>query len=196
METNPSLTDGLDRLVERAMPILRRAAPGLLGALLRQRCRTSDLVQSALADAVRSFPSFTGRDEGDFVGWTMRIMERNSIDRRRRLLADKRDAGRELPDGEVALAMPARSPSPSQVAIDREALARVARALRQLPFEQRQVLQLVALRGASHAEVAARTGRSEGACRVLLARARAALLVTMARQQDDGARQQDDGSRT
>jgi RNA polymerase sigma-70 factor (ECF subfamily) len=184
-----SLTDGLDRMVERAMPILRRAAPGLMGALLRQRCRTSDLVQSALADAVRSFPQFAGQNESDFVGWTMRIMERNSIDRRRRLLADKRAVGRDAGNGDAALAaVTTKAPSPGQIAIDREALARVARALRQLPFEQRQVLQLVALRGCSHAEVAKRLERSEGACRVLLARARAALLVALARQGEDGER--------
>ncbi len=189
MDPTASLTDGLDRMVERAMPILRRAAPGLMGAMLRQRCRTSDLVQSALADAVRSFPQFVGQNESDFVGWTMRIMERNSIDRRRRLLADKRAIDRDVGDGETLLAsVTANTPSPGQIAIDREALARVARALRKLPFEQRQVLQLVALRGYSHAEVAQRLDRSEGACRVLLARARAALLVAMARQADDGAR--------
>jgi RNA polymerase sigma-70 factor (ECF subfamily) len=189
MDSTSSLTDNLDRMVERAMPILRRAAPGLMGAMLRQRCRTSDLVQSALADAVRSFPQFAGKDEADFVGWTMRIMERNSIDRRRRLLADKRSIGRDVEDGDALLAsMNANAPTPDQIAIDREALARMARALRKLPFEQRRVLQMVALRGCSHAEVAARLERSEGACRVLLARARAALLVAMARQTDDGAR--------
>ena len=73
------------------------------------------------------------------------------------------------------------------MAIDREALLRMAKALRRLPLDQRRILQLVGLRGCSHAEAARLLGRSEGACRVLLARARAALLVTMARQASHGA---------
>ena len=50
-----------------------------------------------------------------------------------------------------------------------------------LPADQRRVLQIVALRGGTHAEAAQKLERSEGACRVLLARARAALLVAMAK---------------
>ena len=176
----------LDHLVAQALPVLKRAAPALMGALLRHRCRTSDLVQSALADAIRSFPHFAGAGETEFVGWTLRIMERNSIDRQRRLLADKRSAAREI--GEPGLCeLQTAQPSPCQVAIDREALLRMAKALRRLPLDQRRILQLVGLRGCSHAEAARLLGRSEGACRVLLARARAALLVTMARQASHGA---------
>lgn len=175
-------TVAIDALLARAMPALQRAAPGLMGAVLRQRCRTSDLVQSALVDAIRSYPDFAGERDSEFVGWTLRIMERNSIDRRRRLQAEKRDAAREQAPASGQLEFAGRQPSPSQVAMDREQLLRLARALRRLPTEQRRVLQLVGWRGYSHAEVAKLLDRSEGACRVLLARARAALLVAMARQ--------------
>lgn len=177
----------LEQLLERALPTLQRAAPGLMCALLRQRCRTSDLVQSALLDAIRSFPGYGGKGESEFVGWTLRIMERNTLDRRRRLLADKRDVARER-DGSAIADAAALQGSPADAAGDREQLVRVARALRRLPDEQRRVLQLVALRGQGHAEVARTMNRSEGACRVLLARARAALLVAVARQGRDVGR--------
>src|SRR5688500_12488289 len=59
-------------LLARAAAVLRRVAPRLMGPVLRQRCRTSDLVQSALADAVASWPTFRGENESEFVGWTLR----------------------------------------------------------------------------------------------------------------------------
>lgn len=173
------------RLVDAA-PILRRVAPGLMGPVLRQRCRTSDLVQSALADALAALPSFRGERDTEFVGWTLRILEHNALDRRRRMLAERRSVDREQADDGTAPmdGRAAGGPTPSQTAIDRDELARMARAMRRLPEEQRRVLHLVALRGRSHAEAAAELGRSEGACRVLLARARANLLVCMARLAD------------
>ena len=177
----------LPHLIARATPVLRRVAPELMGAVLRQRCRTSDLVQSALAEAVAQLPSFRGDGETEFIGWTLRIMERNALDRRRRLTARKRAVDCErAEDGTRAGAVPAGGPSPSQVAIDREQLLRVAKALRRLPTDQRRVLTIVALRGGNHADAARALGRSEGACRVLLARARAALLVDLARRRGDG----------
>lgn len=154
----------------------------MLGAKLRQRCRTSDLVQSALVEAIASMPSFRGQKDSEFVGWTMRIMERNALDRQRRLMTRKRRIDREDADGDLSLQnLAAGEASPSQVAIDREELLRIAVAMRKLPDDQRRILQIVALRGGMHAEAARVLGRTVGACRVLLARARANLLVCMAK---------------
>ena len=176
----PSLE--LSKLVATATPALKRMAPRLMGAALRRRCRESDLVQSALVEAIASIPSFKGRGEDEFVGWTLRIMERNAIDRQRRLMAAKRSIKREQAEGEMGLQdLAGTQHSPSQAAVDREELLRIATAMRELPADQRRVLQIVALRGGTHAEAAQKLERSEGACRVLLARARAALLVAMAK---------------
>jgi DNA-directed RNA polymerase specialized sigma24 family protein len=54
-----------------------------------------------------------------------------------------------------------------------------------LPADQQRILQIVVLRGGSHADAARTLNRSEGACRVLLTRARAALLIALARLGDD-----------
>lgn len=179
-EAPPALE--LSKLMATATPVLRRMAPRLMGAGLRQRCRESDLVQSALVEAIASIPTFRGKSEDEFVGWTLRIMERNAIDRQRRLMAAKRSIRREQDEGEVSLQdLAAPAHSPSEAAVDREALLRIATAMRSLPADQRRVLQIVALRGGTHAEAATKLDRSEGACRVLLARARAALLVAMAK---------------
>ncbi len=174
----------LSNLVATAIPVLRRVAPGMMGSLLRERCRTSDLVQSALVEAIVSMPTFRGQKESEFVGWTMRIMEHNVLDRQRRLLTRKRRVDREQGEDIVPLqSLASKSASPSEVAINREELLRIAKAMRQLPDDQRRILQIVALRGCSHAEAARILGRSEGACRVLLGRARARLIATMARHE-------------
>ena len=172
----------LDRLVAHATPVLQKVAARMMGAALRQRCRTSDLVQSALVEAISSMPSFRGKADSEFVGWTMRIMERNALDRQRRLMTKKRRLDREEGGGDLCLqGLVADEASPSQVAINREELLRIAMAMRKLPDDQRRILVIVALRGGSHAEAARILGRTDGACRVLLARARANLLVVMAR---------------
>lgn len=175
----------LDRLVAHATPVLQKVAARMMGAALRQRCRTSDLVQSALVEAIASMPSFRGKEDSEFVGWTMRIMERNALDRQRRLMTKKRRIDREDAGGDMSLQnLVADEASPSQTAINREELLRIALAMRKLPDDQRRILQIVALQGGSHSEAARSLGRSEGACRVLLARARAHLLVAMARTED------------
>jgi len=65
--------------------------------------------------------------------------------------------------------------SPSGQAIAREEMARVEAAFDKLTEEQREVVTLAHLVGLSRAEIAAQTGRSEGAVRVLLHRALAKL---------------------
>lgn len=191
---NPTLEDALagdrqalQRLVEKLRPRLERAAPSYMGPELRRSCRTSDLVQSALLEAVESMRAFRGGSEAELVTWTVRILEHNARDRRRRLRTSKRSVDREQTGCTGIMdAAAATTPSPSQMAIEREQLVRMARAIRRLPRDQRRILQLTALRGGSHAEAASVMGRSEGACRILLARARAALLVEMAREHPDG----------
>ncbi|MEZ5967018.1 MAG: RNA polymerase sigma factor [Planctomycetota bacterium] len=192
---NPTLEDALagdgaalQRLLTKLMPKVERAAPTYMGPDLRRSCRTSDLVQSALLEAVESMKSFRGGTEAELLNWTVRILEHNARDRRRRLRTGKRDIERERAGDQCSLeTAPHDEPSPSQLAIEREQLVRMARAIRRLPRDQRRILQLTALRGSSHADAAALMARSEGACRVLLARARASLLIEMARDDVDDA---------
>jgi RNA polymerase sigma-70 factor, ECF subfamily len=161
-------------------------APRLMGPQLRQRCRTSDLVQSALVEAIASMPAFRGNSDSEFVGWTLRIMERNALDRQRRLMAKKRRIDREQAADDLSLqALAADGHSPSDHAIDREELVRIARALRLLTDDQRRIIQIVALQGGSHADAARILQRSENACRVLLARSRAALMIALAKLDRD-----------
>jgi RNA polymerase sigma factor (sigma-70 family) len=178
--TPPERSPQLEHLLECALPRLKRVAASLMCGRLRQRCSTSDLVQSAMLDAIRCYPTYAGEHESEFVGWTLRILERNTKDRLRRMRAGKRDIGRDT-EGSRFDQVAGDAAPPAVIAGDRERLTNVVRALRHLDRTQRLVLRLVAVRGYSHAEVAAFTGRSEGACRVLLTRARAALLVAIAR---------------
>lgn len=172
----------LPRLVATATPALQKVAARMMGASLRKRCRTSDLVQSALVEAIASMPLFRGKNEDEFVGWTLRIMEHNALDRQRRQMAEKRQVDREVSADQVGLHdLAGTEPSPSQVAVDREELVLIAKSMQSLSDNHRRILEIVALRGGTHAEAARTLGKSEQTCRVMLNRARAALLVEMAK---------------
>jgi RNA polymerase sigma factor (sigma-70 family) len=173
----------LQDICSRAMPHLERAARTLMGDSLRARYRTSDLVQSALVEAISQLSEFRGTDEGEFVRWTQRILTNNIRDRRRFLAMAKRATGREE---EVDLAtLLRRDQAPVAALEDREQLWLAAQAIRRLPKDQQRVLHLVVLRGLSHKAAATTLARSEEACRALLARARAALIVEVTRLQQE-----------
>lgn len=74
-----------------------------------------------------------------------------------------------------------QDPAPGAEVDDREQLLLAAQAMTRLPKDQQRVLHLVVLRGMSHKAAASALARSEDACRALLARARAALMVEVTR---------------
>jgi RNA polymerase sigma factor (sigma-70 family) len=67
--------------------------------------------------------------------------------------------------------LPAPSPSPETVAVDRDKVRRLVAALGELPERQRQILALKRLHGLSHTEICARTGLSAAAVEKNLTRA-------------------------
>jgi RNA polymerase sigma-70 factor (ECF subfamily) len=79
------------------------------------------------------------------------------------------------------------APTPSgQVAV-REELDRMERALDSLPDEYREVIVQAKIAGRSREEIAAATGRSPGAVRMLLHRAMARLAVLLDGAESEGA---------
>jgi RNA polymerase sigma-70 factor (ECF subfamily) len=170
----------LEHLCANVMPRMERLVRARLGEQLRARYRTSDFVQSTMLEVLASLTEFRGGNEAEFVRWTERILENNLLDRRRFLGMAKRHAGREEPlqDGSAFVEL---GIADADTLASREELHRVACAMVRLPKDQQRVLHLVALRGLSHRDAARELERTEDACRALLARARAALLVEIAR---------------
>lgn len=190
MTSSPS--DAVDPLIERARrgdraalevlvrehhEGLRRAATGLTGDRLRRRVNTSDLIQSTILEVMDSIQQFHGTTRGQLEHWMNRILENNVRDRAKFHATARRSVEREASGG-VELAL-AQTLSPSAQAACNEDLERVASAIQRLPDDQQRMLTLRLSKGLSHRECAEILGKSEGACRILLARAKATLVAML-----------------
>ncbi|MCA8952689.1 MAG: sigma-70 family RNA polymerase sigma factor [Planctomycetes bacterium] len=175
--------DALDRVLTAIQTRLLAAASNRLGGALRARMATSDLLQTTYVDVVRSIGEFRGDDPDTFVAWISRIMENNLRDRARFYSRQRRAAEQ---DREAPPELPATDRSPSAAAMQIENLAAVGRALAELPGDQRRIIQLRLIEGRDYDEIGALLGRSPGALRMLLSRARAALTLRLDQSNDGG----------
>jgi RNA polymerase sigma-70 factor (ECF subfamily) len=152
---------------------------------LRRRESTSDLVQSLAGDLLAELGDARFRDLAAFRAWLQRTAQNKLIDKERFHRAQRRDAGRERAalTASSAAEPPDRRASPSLQAIGRERQEILARALAELPEDQRRVVTMARLQGRTHAEIAVELGRSEPACRMLLRRALVRLATLLDRPQ-------------
>ena len=113
------------------------------------------------------------------MAWLARIAEHEIRDRADFHQRQRRDAAREVPLDAVdaAPAAPGRS-ALSAVILDEEAL-RVERALETLSPAHRDVILLRKFEERTFREIGAHLGKSEDACRMLFARAMAALTMAL-----------------
>jgi RNA polymerase sigma-70 factor (ECF subfamily) len=171
------MADEADRL-ERQRDYLRLLARLHLNPRLRGKFDPSDAVQQTLLKAHENLGQFRGQGEAELVAWLRRILANTMTDALRQFGRDKRDLAREQ-SLEVAVEDSARSflalfmaapSSPSQQAMRHEDLLRLARALEELPDDQRAVIELHHLQGRSASEIAGDLGRSEAAIAGLLRR--------------------------
>ena len=171
--------DAIDTLFDgvagRVLAVIRlRLGPGL-----RSQLESRDILQATLLKAFERLEQFEGRKTANLVGWLARIAE-NEIrqqaefhGRRRRDFA-RRVAVEEavdLPIEQVHSAI-------SRLVIQEE-MARLERALERLKESHREVILLRKLEGLSFPEIGQRLGKSADACRMLLARALAALTMVL-----------------
>ncbi len=170
--------------------LLREHLPGLhgfvrlrTGPMLRSLEETSDLVQSICREILEHQDRFQHPDRDGFKRWLYATALRKIASRGEYHRAQKREIGRRVPlgptpdgsDADGLLAAYGSFCSPSRVVGAREEIARIEGAFDRLPDHYREVISLARIAGLSHAEIAQRTGRSEGATRVLLYRALEAL---------------------
>jgi RNA polymerase sigma-70 factor (ECF subfamily) len=174
--------EALGELLLRSKPQLERAARAVLGEDLRARVRTSDLLQSTYLEVLSSVHEFRGGTEEAFARWVARILENNIRDAGKFHGAQRRAKKKESSSTVVDF-LPARNAasSPSATAALSDELVLIGRALQHLPEDYRRVILLSMKPGGNHTETAQTLQRSVGATRVLLARARAALILEMDR---------------
>ena len=168
----------LDALYARAarklLPLIRIR----LGAGLRDRLESRDILQAALLRSFEKLDSFHNERSASFMAWLARIAENEIRDQADFHGRERRDVGQEAPL-EAAAAVPQPVRSALSQALLAEQNERLERALETLSAEQREVILLRKLEELSFAEVGERMARSADAARMLFARAMAALTLKL-----------------
>ncbi len=147
-----------------------------LGRDLRARLESRDILQSALLKSLQHLDELKGNDTRSLMAWLARIAEHEIRDRADYHHRQRREAAREVPlEDDTPLAARSRS-ALSRVILDEEA-HRLEEAIESLSPEHREVIVLRKFEDLPFSEIARRMGRSEDACRMLLARAMTALTL-------------------
>ena len=165
--------DALDRLFGRYYERVRRSVRARLGARLRERLESGDIVQPALAKAFENFDRFEMRTEGSLLHWLAEYAERQLHDAADRHNAKKRRApgGAELSldaehsDGkggryEATLPVAAGQTGPLDRAMRDEHQAAIEECIDELPRHYRLVIALRDYEGLEWRAVAAELGKN------------------------------------
>jgi RNA polymerase sigma-70 factor (subfamily 1) len=173
--------EAVERLIEHHLPALRAFVRAHMGARLRARESTSDVVQSICRELLTHQERFQHPGPEAFKAWLFTTARRKLSNRVRDLERQKRDAGREVRGsvlGDLGEAY-ARISSPSGAVLKAEEIERLESALDQLSPDHREVLTLAHLVGLSRAEIGRQMDKSEEAVRQLLHRATAKLAILL-----------------
>jgi RNA polymerase sigma-70 factor, ECF subfamily len=148
-----------------------------LGAKLRRKIESCDVVQEVMMAALGKVNSFEYRTEGAFLKYLNHLVENRLRDEADRQGAARRNADREIPlgarsdgDGDPLgeIGDPS-APTPSRLLILGEDLARMERAMDRLSPEYRELIVAVKLEGQTYRELA--EGTTEDAIRMKVNRA-------------------------
>ena len=151
-----------------------------MGAELRSKLESMDLVQDVLMSALKDLGNFTYKTEGDFMRWLSRIAENRLRNHLQRLHANKRDIRKEVrfngyrptvEDSFVAALDAVDTTTPSAIMSKREDLDRLAKAIDALKPEYRKVIVQTKIEGLSYKEIGQQLGKSSEAVRKLVSRA-------------------------
>lgn len=164
---DPTAQDTLLRQHQTALLAFARLH---MGPALRQREETWDIVQSALRDVLGHLRGFEYRGSNSFRNWLFAHAIAKIRNAARHHQAERRDQRKEV-DLETLSLLYGSLCSPTRALDAREQVARLEAAFDQLPEHYREVILLAKLEGCSAAEIGERTGRGEGAVRMLLSRA-------------------------
>ena len=175
-----ALNDLYNRYLMRVLAAVRAR----LGAELRGKLESWDVVQDALLASLKNVQSFNQTSEGAFLNWLAKVVENRIRDQLDFFRADKRDhrlerplAGSRSAESSAPLDIPERSgvPTPSQFLVLSEDLARLEKAMDQLPEESRELIVAVKIEGRTYDEIAKDLGKSPDAVRMQVKRALLAL---------------------
>lgn len=167
-----------ERPLEAYRDYLRLLARIQLGSRLQAKMDASDVVQQTILQALEFRDQFRGTTEGEKLAWLRTILANVLAGTVRRYETQRRDPTREraleanleLSSSRLECLLAADQTSPSQGAVRREELLRLAWALAGLPEPERQAVELHYLKGLQVATVAGELGRTRPAVVGLLFR--------------------------
>ncbi|PYS09950.1 MAG: hypothetical protein DMG17_25805 [Acidobacteria bacterium] len=163
-------------LFRKYLRVLAQVALRSRGAL-QNKIDASDLVQSALLQAIEALPQFRGQTDQEFAAWLRRILANKLADKARHFRRQKRDAALEesyretLDDSARRLEqIPADLTTPSRHVMQNERARYLADHLAALPSDQQMAMELHHLAGYSISEIAERMAKSKASVAGLLRR--------------------------
>lgn len=173
LSETPALPD-----LEQYRSYLKLLAELQLNPRLRLKEDASDVVQQALLDAHRDFPSFRGQTETELRAWLKAILTHNVLSLVRHYGSRKSDVGREVSLQEQCDQSSARlqrqlvadQTSPSMKLMKQERSEQLADALLQLRESERTAVVLKHFHEWSVAEIAQHLDRTDDAVAGLLRR--------------------------
>jgi RNA polymerase sigma-70 factor (ECF subfamily) len=178
-EARQGSADALGELYARYGGRLQAFIRMKMGRDLRARVESRDILQATLLKSFQRLAQFEGGNGATLMGWLVRIAEneiRDQVDFQHR---QRRDVAAVVPLDDGAIDIGAGVRSALSAAILSEQAERLGAALEALEPDHREVIVLRKLEELSFKDVAARMGRSEDACRMLLARAMVALTLKL-----------------
>jgi RNA polymerase sigma-70 factor (ECF subfamily) len=149
--------DALEQLLARHRPYLRQVVDLRLEPALRARVDASDIVQETLVVASRRIDDFIARRPTSFRMWLRRKAIERLIEARRKHLADKRDARRDLSitdASSMAIAESLLHGGTGDVALRQELADRVRGAVSLLSEQDQEIVLLRHAEGLSNIEAA------------------------------------------
>lgn len=162
-------------LIAAHTPWIEQVVRKRLGAALRQRVDTQDIVQNTLIEVLRDGPRFVVGDRDHLRGLLARMVENVLCVQARHAQAEKRDVRREAtaPTESVLILdrQPAAGSTPSQAAASNEDQAWVRLAVEMLEPDDRSVVLWREFQGLSFADIAHRLEIAEDAARMRFNRA-------------------------
>jgi RNA polymerase sigma factor (sigma-70 family) len=177
----------LDVLLDRYLMRVLAAVRIRLGAKLRQKVESWDIVQQVMLNVMGEVKAGDFRTDGAFLNYLNRVVENRIRDEADRWGAQRRDMNREVSvenprspgsTSPLDIVGAGASPTPSKVLILQEDLARLELAIDQLgneADEYRELIVAVKIEGRSYAEMAEEQGTTPDAIRMKVQRAQAAL---------------------
>lgn len=179
------------RYTQRVFAIVRAR----LGAKLRQRVQSCDIVQEAMLDSLKNLEKFEYASEGAFLKWLTVIVENRIRDQDDYHTAGRRDIGKESPlenPRSIGSAIPLEitdksgSPTASRLLMMTEDMTLLEQALDRLPAETRELIIAVELEGRTYEELANEMGKTYDAVRMLVKRAIKSLAAVFRELEGEG----------